>query len=73
MILRESFSAGLVPSARQIDVAARWRRTGVFGGELQAEAAASHNPGHVAAKPMVSLLAGLARRILNLREPSPPV
>ena len=57
-ILRESFSAGLVPSARQIDVAARWRRTGVFGGELQAEASASHNPGHVAAKPMVSLLAG---------------
>ena len=58
VILRESFSAGLVPSARQIDVAARWRRTGVFGGALQAEAAASHNPGHVAAKPMVSLLAG---------------
>ena len=57
-ILRESFSAGLVPSARQIDLAARWRRTGVFGGELRAEAAASHNPGHVAAKPMVSLLAG---------------
>ena len=55
VILRESFSAGLVPSARQIDVAARWRRTGVFGGALQAEAAASHNPGHVAAKPMVSL------------------
>ena len=58
MILRESFSARLVPSARQIDVAARWRRTGVFGGELQAEAAASHNPGHVAAKSMFSLLAG---------------
>ena len=57
-ILRESFSARLVPSARQIDVAARWRRTGVFGGELQAEAAASHNPGHVAAKSMFSLLAG---------------
>ena len=58
VILRESFSAGLVPSARQIDVAARWRRTGVFGGALQVEAAASHNPGHVAAKPMFSLLAG---------------
>ena len=58
VILRESFSARLVPSARQIDVAARWRRTGVFGGALQAEAAASHNPGHVAAKPMFSLLAG---------------
>lgn len=58
VILRESFSAGLVPSARQIDVAARWRRTGVFGGEFRAEAAASHNPGHVAVKPMFSLLAG---------------
>ena len=58
VILRESFSAGLVPSARQIDLAARWRRTDVFGGALQAEAAASHNPGHVAAKSMFSLLAG---------------
>lgn len=58
LILRESFSAGLVPSARQIDLAARWRRTGVFGGEFRAEAAASHNPGHVAARPMLSLLAG---------------
>ena len=58
VILRESFSAGLVPSARQIDLAARWRRTGVLGGEFRAEAAASHNPGHVAAKPMFSLLAG---------------
>ncbi len=58
VILRESFSAGLVPSARQIDVATRWRRTGVFGGEFRVEAAASHNPGHVAAKPMFSLLAG---------------
>jgi hypothetical protein len=58
MILRESLSAGLVPSARQIDLAARWHRTGVFGGEFRAEAAASHNPGHVAVKPMFSLLAG---------------
>ena len=58
VILRESFSAGLVPSARQIDLAARWRRTDVFGGEFRAEAAASHNPGHVAVKPMFSLLAG---------------
>lgn len=58
VILRQSFSAGLVPSARQIDLAARWRRTGVFGGEFRAEAAASHNPGHVAVKPMFSLLAG---------------
>ena len=58
VILRESFSAGLVPSARQVDLAARWRRTGVFGGEFRAEATTSHNPGHVAAKPLFSLLAG---------------
>ena len=57
-ILRESFSADLAPSARQIDLAARWRRTGVFGGEFRAEAAASHNPGHAAGKPLFSLLAG---------------
>ena len=58
VILRESFSAGLVPSARQVDLAVRWRRTGVFGGEFWAETAASQNPGHVAAKPLFSLLAG---------------
>ena len=58
MVLRESFSAGLVPSNRQVDVAARWRRTGVLGGEWRTEAAVSHNPGHVAAKPLFNLLAG---------------
>ena len=57
-ILAESFSADLVPSARQVDLSARWRRTGVLGGALQVEAAASHNPGHAATKPELSLLAG---------------
>ena len=57
-VVREAVSAPLAPSARQLDLAARWRRTGLFGGALQVEAAASHNPGHTAAAPMLSLLAG---------------
>lgn len=57
-VLRERFTADLAPSARQIDLAARWRRAGLFGGALQVEAAASHNPGHAAARPAYSLLAG---------------
>ena len=57
-VVREAVSAALAPSARQLDLAARWRRTGLFGGALQVEAAASHNPGHTAAAPVLSLLAG---------------
>ena len=57
-ILHESLSADLVPSARQIDVSASWRRTGVFGGALHLEAAASRNPGHAPVEPAFSLLAG---------------
>ena len=57
-IVRESYSADLVPSARQIDVAARWRREDVFGGELLAEVIVSHNSGHTDAAPEISLLAG---------------
>ena len=57
-VVREAVSAALAPSARQVDLAARWRRTGLFGGALQVEAAASHNPGHTAAAPVLSLLAG---------------
>ena len=57
-VVREAVSAPLAPSARQLDLAARWRRTGLFGGALQVEAAASHNPGHTAAAPVLSLLAG---------------
>ena len=57
-ILHESLSADLVPSARQIDPSASWRRTGVFGGALQLEAAASRNPGHAPDEPAFSLLAG---------------
>ena len=70
MILRESFSAGLVPSARQIDVAARWRRTGVFGGALQAEAGRVAQSGTRGREAHGQSASGLARRILNLTPPS---
>lgn len=57
-VLRESIRASLVPSRRQIDAAARWQRTGVFGGELRSEAAYSHNPGHMDAEPELRLSDG---------------
>ena len=57
-VLRESFSADLAPSARQVVLTARWRRTGVLGGELRAAAAVSHNAGHTSAKPRLGLMAG---------------
>ncbi len=57
-VLHESISADLAPSGRQIDLAARWRRAGVFGGEFRTEAYVSHHPGHMDAKPAFGLLAG---------------
>ena len=57
-VLHERFTADLAPSARQVDLAARWHRADLLGGALQVEAAAAHNPGHVAARPAYSLLAG---------------
>ena len=58
-VLHEAVSAELAPSGRQIDLAARWRRAGVFGGEIRAEASVSRNPGHVAdARPAFRLLTG---------------
>ena len=58
MVLHETISADLSPSGRQIDLAARWRRNHVLGGDLLAEAVFSHNPGHVDGKPEFGLLAG---------------
>ena len=58
MVLHETISADLSPSGRQIDLAARWRRNHVLGGDLLAEAIFSHNPGHVDGKPEFGLLAG---------------
>ncbi len=57
-VLSDSFSASLVPSVRQIDVSTRWRRKGVFGGELRAGVIVSHNPGHADAKPALNLMTG---------------
>ena len=57
-VLHESISADLVPSGRQIDLAARWHRASVLGGEFRAEAYVSHDPGHVDAKLTFGLLAG---------------
>ena len=58
-VLRRSLSAGLAPSGRQIDFAARWRRTFRTGGALNLGAALTHQPGHdAAARPDLSLLAG---------------
>ncbi len=57
-VLHERFSADLAPSGRQIDVAARWYRQGVFGGEWRTEMTISHHPGHTREHPDISLLAG---------------
>ena len=57
-VLRESVRAELVPSGRQIDLAAHWRRTGVFGGEVLAETYVSHDSGHVDGELELGLLAG---------------
>ena len=57
-VLRESVSAELVPSGRQIDLAAQWRRTGVFGGEVLAQTYVSHDSGHQNGELALGLLAG---------------
>ncbi len=57
-VLRRSLSAGLEPGGRQIDIAARWRRTLPNGGELGIGAGWTRQPGHdTAAEPELSLLA----------------
>ena len=57
-ILHETIRADLRPSARQIDLAVRWRRGRALGGELLAEGLVSHNPGHARGAPELALLAG---------------
>ena len=57
-VVHESISAELSPSGRQFDLAARWQRPGVFGGELRAEAVVSHDPGHVDGTSEFGLLVG---------------
>ena len=58
-VLRRQVAAGLEPSGRQIDVAARWRRPLEAGGEIGLGASWTLDPGHVAgAKPDLTLAAG---------------
>ncbi|MDE0056680.1 MAG: S8 family serine peptidase [Defluviicoccus sp.] len=58
-VLHRHVTAGLAPSGRQIDVAARWRRTLADGAELGIGAGWTRRPGHdKAAAPELSILAG---------------
>ena len=56
-VLHETVRADLSPSARQIDLAVRWRRGPALGGELLAEGLVSHHPGHAKGAPELALLA----------------
>ena len=59
LVRRHSVTAELVPSGRQIEVAAQWRETLSTGGELRLGAAWTRHPGHAAAAdPDLTLLAG---------------
>lgn len=58
-VLRRSFSAGLEPTGRQIDLTAQWRHSLGEGSELRLGGGWSWQPGHDAsARPEFSLLAG---------------
>ena len=57
--MRRPVSAGLAPTGRQIDVAARWHRRWTDAGELRLGAVWTREPGHrAAADPSLALLAG---------------
>lgn len=57
-VLRQSVSASVAPSGRQIDVSAQWYYP-LVNGELRFDAAWMHNPGHNAnVDPAVRFLAG---------------
>ena len=57
-VLRQSVSASVAPSGRQIDVSAQWHFP-LVNGELRFDAAWMHNPGHNAnSDPAVRFLAG---------------
>ena len=58
-VRRSSVVADLVPTGRQIEVAAQWRQLLEIGGELRLGAAWTRHPGHAAvADPDLTLLAG---------------
>ena len=55
----DSFAAGLVPSARQLDLSVGWTRRARRGGAFRVEAALTRHPGHSkAARDEMTLLAG---------------
>ena len=59
LVRRRSVTADLVPTGRQIEVAAQWRQALATGGELRLGAAWTRHPGHAAvADPDLTLLAG---------------
>ena len=58
-VLRRPVVAGLEPSGRQIDVAARWQQSLGAGAEIGLGASWTLDPGHVAgAEPDLTLAAG---------------
>ena len=59
LVRRRPVTADLVPTGRQIEVTAQWRRMLSTGGELRLGAAWTRHPGHAAsAEPDLTLLAG---------------
>ena len=59
MVRRHSMTADLVPSGREIEIAAQWRKPLAVGSELRLGAAWTRHPGHAAAsEPDLTLLAG---------------
>ena len=61
-VRRRSVTADLVPTGRQIEVAAQWRKSISTGGELRLGAVWTRHPGHAAAAdPDFTLLAGWRR------------
>ena len=62
-ILSQSFTAGLEPTGRQLDLAVQWRRALGDDGELRLGCGWTWQPGHdAAAAPSYTLLAGWRRR-----------
>ena len=58
-VRRQTVTADLAPTGRQIELAAEWRQRLDSGGELRLGAAWTHDPGHAAtADPDLTLLAG---------------
>ena len=53
-----SVATELIPSGRELNLAAGWQREQLLGGTFRAEAALSSDPGHLETEPIFSLAAG---------------